>query len=242
MARECEIKMELMSDEEAQAVQERALSLGFREEDRRTELDFVPDTEGYGCRQAGLLLRFREIRRPRVTPEILLTLKIKNTATEGIQDNEELEMYLGRDQSGQPMFDTIRALLRERVGLELPITIASVRDFQTAYQIAVQELRMTERRALIEKHRQTLVRNGSVISLDYFPEGVGLFVELETQTPEALRDLINELYLAAGRLEQRTYGQLVEAKKAGQTESERRTCLFPETRERLGPTAKHPQH
>jgi hypothetical protein len=242
MARECEIKMQLTSDDEAQALQERALGLGFRENDRRTELDFVPDTPGFGCRQAGLLLRFREIRRPRTNPEILLTLKVKNTATQGFQDNEELELYLGKgDQSFQPPFDAIRIMLRDRVGIELPERIMAVRDFQVVYQIAVQELRMIERRALVEKHRRTLVRGSSVISLDVFPEEVGLFIELETQTPEALHGLIDELGLAAARLEERAYAQLVEAKKADQAEIERRTCLFPETRERLGPTVKPPR-
>lgn len=233
MVRECEMKMELRSDREVRSLEDRLLNMGYEACDERTELDFVPDNPGYTCRKAGLLLRFRLLRRPTTAPETLVTLKIKNTATNGFQDNEELEFYLDGRAEAHATFENINTVLRDQVDLELPETLWTVQNFTGIYNIAVHEMRMTERRALIEKHRRTFVHSDITVSIDSFHDNVGRFIEIETKKPGDLFLVLYELSLPQARQDSRTYGQIVAAKKAAFPEAERRVCVFPETRPTL---------
>lgn len=236
VAREVEIKVELQSAEEARALYDTALSVGFALEGDQTELDFVPDTPGYTCRKKGLLLRFRQVRRPDAPPRLLITLKIKNSASRYVQDTEELQFYIG-EIDAMPMLAKINAVLNESVHFTLPSALLEIVDFATAYRLAVEDLGLTARRALVEKHRRTLRRGTSELSLDIFPEPIGSFVELETHTPDELWALVDELKLRYAPLDARYYGDIVNTKQAGKPEAERRTALFPETRALLGAMA-----
>jgi adenylate cyclase class IV len=239
MAREVEIKVELQSDEQAQELHDLALSVGFIEGDNRTELDFVPDTSDYACREAGLLLRVRQVQRPETPPRMLITLKIKNQAMHDIQDSEELQFYIG-DSDAKPIFAKINAVLEQGAHFALPPTLLKVADFPAAYHLLVEDLELTSRRAFVEKRRRTLHRGTSELSLDIFPEPIGSFLELETRTPDQLRTLVDELKLTDAPLDARYYGDIVDAKQAKQPESERRTALFPETHASLGSMVMRP--
>jgi adenylate cyclase class IV len=235
MTRECEMKMELRSEQEAQSLLERAAALGFVDQDERTELDFVPDTDDFACRKAGLLLRFRLVRRPGAsTPQVLVALKVKNVGHSGVQDNEELEFFLHDGARAAPILGRVNDVLHERVHVALPADIGWLTDFAAVFRLAVYDLGMSQRRALVEKRRRTFARGESVLSVDTFPENVGRYLELETRSPEAVFALADELRLDRARLDPRPYGRIVEARKQDRPEAERRTCVFDDTREVLG--------
>lgn len=220
--RECEVKYVLIGDAEEQKIRTLLQSLSFKPLEEQLETDFVPDTQDFLCRKNNLLLRFRHIARAH-TNDILFTLKMGNTTKDGFKDAYELQYYFSqRDES---IFNSINTML-EKVGCPpLPSEVHTLKNIADI-RAFVSAVGYPSLRALIQKKRETYTQDGRVVTFDTFPGNIGKYVEIETQTPQELEDMVVALRLPKERLVLEDYGEIIKAKKSGLSDAEQRTALF----------------
>ena len=216
--RECEIKYQIGFDE-CNSLVLRLKKIGFEFISENIEIDYVPDAAEFKCRQAGLLLRFRGIYGQE--NDILLTLKIKGSR-EGLKDDQEIEFLLSK--FSEEKFSLINSILKEKIGKNIPLDIVKYNDVFKIKEYLL-SLEFSELRAFIEKKRRLYRRGEASVTFDDFPEDMGLYVELETNSPEALDELRMELNLKSRTAILEDYGEIIRNKKAGLPETERRTCV-----------------
>lgn len=233
MRREVEVKFRFRSEQDHARLRTRALDVGFQAEGRMRQLDFVPDTADYACRQSGLLLRLRETRHTGGSATLVVTLKVSHRPKYCFQDTEELEFYVG-SKEGTRVLDDMNAILEAtRVGFELPSALSVISDFRAIYMLLVKETGLTARRALIEKIRVSFYRNDCILFFDTLPAPLGRYVELESDHPGTLSNVIEELGLQHWESDSRFYATILQSLQPELPEAKQRTCLFLDTERRL---------
>lgn len=232
MARECEIKVRL-DRTLRQHVEQRLDTLGLRPGDHRTELDYAPDTPDGRLKAAGLLLRFRRIRRAGRPDQALVTVKAARPAA-GFQDNDEYEYRADLPAERAPGFAVIAALVRDRAGLDLPAGLAAADTLPEWSATLADTFGMTAVRACVEKSRTVRRGLGGEICVDRFPQPLGTWLELETSSPDTLRAAITALDLDTAPQDPRPYARILAALSPVAT----RTCLTPATFRELAPVLR----
>ena len=237
--RECEIKIPLKSSGQALEYLFALVQRGAEVHGARDEVDLVLDTQDFVMRKAGLLLRYRRIVRD-TTPTVLITLKVSPTDRgdgSWYQEHLEIEFSDAEVKSAQLKSDEIRTIIHERTGLQIP-DLSVPGTLSEWWGRLSDSLGTLSIRSLVQKRR--VVFTGSLndqkweACLDLFPEPVGPFLELETESPELLKRLLDELGIDQRNTDARTYGQIVGDVTQASTGKGTRVCVFPETNAEIG--------
>lgn len=220
MKKECELKYKIEEKKELNALLKNLKDTGFKFVEKRREKDFIPDRKNFPCRKSSILLRFRQINTP-TKQDILLTLKEKIYRGEYKIDDETEFLF---SKINQKDFKKINETLKKSTGHTLPRSILSEKNLD-ALQKRLQEIGWTEIRALNEKVRMYFTNDFVNITLDEFPEPVGLFCELEAETPALITAMAEKLSLSKKNLVTLDYGEIILSKKEG-SEKDRRTLIL----------------
>lgn len=220
MKKECELKYRIETRKELVTLLEKIKNNGFKFTEKRTEKDFVPDRKDFPCRKNSILLRFRQVNTKH-GQDILLTLKEKKYRGEHKIDDES-EFLFSKVSIGT--FKSINKKLKVSTGCTLPTSVLFKKDLDDIQKF-LKTIGWTEVRALNEKVRMYFT-NGSVnVTIDEFPEPIGLFCELEAETPDLISSLSRDLSLPKSRLVTMDYGEIIMSKKEG-NDNERRTLIL----------------
>lgn len=220
MRKECELKYKIEEKKDLRLLLKNLEDAGFKFVEKRREKDFVPDCKNFPCRKSSLLLRFRQINTA-TKQDILLTLKEKVYRGEYKIDNE-IEFLFSK--INYEYFEKINETLKKNTGYLLPESIFSERDLDVL-QKRLQGIGWTEIRALNEKVRMYFTNDLVDITLDEFPEPIGLFCELEAETPKRITEMAKKLSLPKKNLVTQDYGEIILNKKEG-SEKDRRTLIL----------------
>lgn len=221
--REIEIKLRLNDAAEQEAMAARLEQLGFVSEQAVEELDYVPDTVGYGCRKAGLMVRFRRVTCDGRPTRILLTFKKKYRDAKFIVA-DETEFYL--DEPDAEAWRYINLALVDAGVKPLPDGLLGGRDFMKVIELAFKG-GYAWFRILVEKRRQLWRRGELVATIDELPNGIGRFIELEAHSEQQLDELMAELGLPVSKLERLDYGDII-MRHNGSDDMIGRTAVFDE--------------
>lgn len=222
MYRECELKFKIENEDEKKKLQKRAETLGFSCVGRGMETDFSPDVDGFLCRKNGVLMRFRSLNMEDGKKDVLVTMKIKGTA-QAFQEYFEMEYLFSA--INQETAKKINERLQQVAGRTLPESIHEAKTFEELLEM-VKAAGFSEHRILLQKKRETYARENEKITFDFLPEGIGWYMELETNTPEKLKALVSAMELDMARAEAKNYGSILKEHKKHLSEKEMRTGLF----------------
>ncbi len=225
VTRECEIKSQIESKERETEILTKIEILGFSLRSSQRELDFCPDTPDSKCKTNGLLLRIRRILTDDGSQDILLTLKVKRTF-EGIKDDNEIQFYFSA--FSLPKLELINTYLEKAGAIKLGEEIRDIAKFESLKD-HLHDLGYTKLRSLIEKRRREYFKKRSSITLDEFPENIGKYIEIETESPNKLFRLAKYLGINDKNRILIDYGDLIKVKKKELSDEEQRTCLFPDS-------------
>lgn len=220
--RECEIKFAILSTKQEHHIQNILKENGFLAKEEQLETDYIPDTSDYLCRKNNILLRFRKIKTHTKT-DILLTLKIGKTNIQGFQDAHELQYYFSNIHKN--IFTKINKILKKLTNTTLPFYIHTFKKINPL-KIYLKKIGFPSLRTYIEKKRTIYFKDDINVTFDVFPENIGKYLEIETQSPYKLKLMINLLQLPKNQLELKDYGDIVKTKKEGMSEIKKRTALF----------------
>ncbi|MEK7152751.1 MAG: CYTH domain-containing protein [Patescibacteria group bacterium] len=222
---EYELKFKVGSDRTSiPAARKRLQEAGFVPGARAIETDYLPDTPDDVCKKAKMLLRFRQVEGTNAR-ELLLTLKIRQ-ADNGILHFHEYETDL---YSPDPtIIATINNLLQSQVGLRLNESVVQAKTLDEVRE-AVKSLGLTKHRILLSKYRENFSLGDDNATIDYFPDGMGLYVEFESHSAVALHQSIKSAEFDASTSINTDYGDLLKLHKADLQGQEQRTALFSES-------------
>lgn len=236
--RECEIKVPLTSSSVAIENLFALVQHGAEIRSARDELDVVLDTQNFAMRNAGLLFRYRRIIIDS-KPATLITLKVSPSIKDQrswYQEHLEIEFLASDKRLAKQKSDDIRKIIFERTGLKVP-DLSSPGTLSDWWSRLTDSIGTPSIRSLVQKRR--IVFAGCLNNqrweacLDLFPDPVGPFLELETESPELLKKLLVELNIDQHDIDARTYGQIVGERTGASTGKSSRICVFPETSEEI---------
>lgn len=199
------------------------IAKGFVLLEKRLETDFLPDTSDSLCKQNKLLLRIRHI----VTQDSerwLLTLK-RRLHHEQYQDHEETETLF--DNPDLATFEHINQVLFSSVKAGINPKLLMLSDL---YDIRADlcSSGFSRVRILIDKYREKYDKDGLHVTLDFFPNGMGAFMELEAFEEKQIANLIVELGFEKKKIIVDDYGDLLKQYNANKPFDEVRVGLFSE--------------
>jgi hypothetical protein len=218
---ECEIKYKIDGKNELERIVKLLEQKKFTYVSLNKETDFVPDVEGFLCRKNSTLLRFREIKGKHLH-DILVTMKVKGSS-QSFQEFYELEYSFQKYDN--EIFQKISKYIHEITGIKIPQAIHSLTSFNDLVEL-IRNIGFNEHRIWLEKLRRKYNRRNEVVTIDLLPEGIGYYLEVETDSELKLNNLIKEFNLETDLLETMDYGDILKKHKKGQEEKEQRTGLF----------------
>ena len=220
---EYELKFKIGSDRDSiLAARKKLQGADFVPGARSIETDYLPDTPDDACKRAKILLRFRQVENAD-SRELLLTLKIKQ-ADDGILHFREYETDLYWPD--MTIIATINDLLQSQTGLSLNDAVIRAKTLDEV-RVAVKSLGLTKLRILLSKYRENFSLGKDNATVDYFPDGMGVYVEFESHSSAALRRSIKQVGLDTSASIDTDYGDLLKLYKADLRGQAQRTALFP---------------
>lgn len=203
------------------AMREKLQRVGFHAGTRAIETDYLPDTSDDACKNAKILLRFRQVENVS-SQELLLTLKVKQDDGKILHFREyETDLH----EPDTEMIVTINKLLQSHVGLSLDKTITDARTLEEVRR-ACRLLGFTKQRILLAKYRENFSLGKDNATVDYFPDNMGVYVEFESHSPEALRLIIKRAGFDISIGISTDYGDLLKQHKDLLKVYQQRTALF----------------
>ena len=188
---------------------------------RCIETDYLPDTSNDACKRANILLRFRQVEG--VGPSVLLlTLKIRQ-ADNGVLHFREYETNL--NTPNLKIIAIINDLLQAYTGLILSGTVLRAKTLKQV-KAAIHTVGFTRHRILLSKYRENFILGDDNATIDYFPDDMGVYIEFESHTMEALRNRIKQVGFSLAAGTDTDYGDLLKLHKAGLQDQAQRTALF----------------
>ncbi|TXG77990.1 CYTH domain-containing protein [Patescibacteria group bacterium] len=198
------------------------LAHSFIHDETRIETDYLPDTPQDDCKKHGLLFRLREVvdcnRRL-----MLVTIKVRKPS-KNFLDFQEIETIIPTTDTDT--VERMEAMLQAATGIPESLSAFSVASDLTEARHLLADIGYTKTRIHSDKFRRTFKFKDSVASLDYFPEGMGLYLELESHSPVELKKLISQLALDPSSAITTDYGDLLKQHKASFSEQDRRKAIF----------------
>jgi adenylate cyclase class IV len=222
---EYELKFKVGTDIAAiPSIHQQLQTAGFAPNLRCIETDYLPDDTNDSLKRAKLLLRFRQVDMAD-SHTLLLTLKAKQADNDVLHFHEyETDLY----QPDANIIAIINDLLHVQTGVQLGEGVLAASTLEQARE-AVTALGLTKHRILLSKYREHFSLGPDNATIDYFPDGMGVYVEFESHSAAALRRIVAcaGFNLPAGTTTD--YGDLLKLHKAGQTGQNQRTALFSPT-------------
>lgn len=219
---EYELKFKVGSDRSSiPAARKELQGAGFVPSARAIETDYLPDTPDDACKKAKMLLRFRQVESAD-SQELLLTLKIKQADNDILHFREyETDLYA----PDLAIIATINDLLQSQVGLSLNDAVIRAKSLDEVRE-AVKSLGLTKHRILLSKYRENFNLGDDNTTIDYFPDGMGVYVEFESHSSAALHLSVNRTGFDASASIDTDYGDLLKLHKADLQGQAQRTALF----------------
>ncbi len=219
---EYELKFKIGSDRDSiHVAREKLQGAGFKPGARSIETDYLPDTPSDACKKAKMLLRFRQVENAD-SQELLLTLKVKQDDN-GILHFREYETDLYSPD--MTITSTINDLLESQTGLRLNDAVIRAKTLKEL-RVAVKNLGLTKHRILLSKYRENFSLGKDNATVDYFPDGMGVYIEFESYSSEALHRSIKHVGLDISTSIDTDYGDLLKLHKADLQGQAQRTALF----------------
>ena len=194
---------------------------GFIAGARSIETDYLPDTPDDACKKARILLRFRQVDNGN-SHELLLTLKVK-------QDNEGVQHYLEYEtnlpQPDKSVVAKINELLKANTGLTLDESVLQSVTLDKVVD-AVLSVGFSKHRILLSKYRENFNLVDDNATIDYFPDGMGVYVEFESHSATALHRIIKSAGYDSNDGTDIDYGDLLKLHKANLPTDQQRKALF----------------
>ena len=220
---EYELKFKLGDDLEVlQAARTRLKEAGFIPGQRSIETDYLPDTPNDDCKNAKILLRFREVEEAS-SHVLLLTLKIKQ-ADGNVLHFREYEVDLG-NHGEQQVIMTINDLLREHTGLILNSAVLHAKTLEQVKD-AITAIGFSKHRILLSKYRENFSKGKDNATIDFFPDGMGIYTELESHSIDALHANVKSIGFQEHDGIVTDYGDLLKLHKHNERDQAQRTALF----------------
>lgn len=219
---EYELKFKVGSDRNSiPAVRKKLQGADFKPGARSIETDYLPDTPADACKKAKMLLRFRQVENAD-SHELLLTLKIKQ-ADNGLLHFREYKTDLYSPDL--TIVTTINNLLQSETGLRLSEAVIRAKTLDEVKE-AVKGLGLTKHRILLSKYRENFSLGDDNATIDYSPDGMGVYVEFESHSAEALRRSVKGAGFDASTSIDIDYGDLLKLHKVDLEDQPQRTALF----------------
>lgn len=220
---EYELKFKLGDDLQVlQAARMKLQEAGFIPGLRSIETDYLPDTPNDDCRKAKILLRFREVEGT-TFHALLLTLKIKQ-ADGNVLHFREYEVDLGGHGDRQ-VIATINNLLREYTGLILNDDVLHAKTLEQVKD-AIKAIGFSKHRILLSKYRENFSKGKDNATIDFFPDGMGIYTELESHSIDALYANVKSIGFQERDGIVTDYGDLLKLHKHNEQDQAQRTALF----------------
>lgn len=198
---ECELKLKISNNEIENSLRCCLSETGFVKTDFRVETDCVLDTvdNAFG----NMLFRLRKITRDSIE-SILFTVKIKGSSTT-FQDNIELEIdpYIYSVDDA----NTIVEAIHKKTGIIIPVGVFAIKDIKVIFSILEKNGVYVQRTT--QKKREEFTGKDAKVTFDIFPDPVGTYFEIESDSEENLYKIVRILNLEQFPLEKRNYGQIV---------------------------------
>lgn len=198
---ECELKLKIDNHEIENSLRRCLCETGFEKTDFRIETDYVLDTidNDFG----NMLFRLRKITRES-SESLLFTVKIKGSSA-SFQDNMELE--LTPETYNIDDANIIIEAIQKKTGIIIPAEIFALKDRENIF-LELEKVGIYVQRTT-QKKREEFIGDVAKATFDIFPEPVGTYFEIESDSEEKLYETIRMLNLQNCPLEKRNYGQIV---------------------------------
>lgn len=220
--KEIEIKVRLGDDFNAlKAARTTVQQLGFTQNGIRLETDYLPDTNDDLCKRAGLLLRFRK-EETTASVNWLLTLKWR-TDTDGVMDFLEIETDFTNVDTDT--FRHIQLVIMNATGHKLDQSLLESKSFAHLRTI-LQSSGFDKNRILLDKYREEYSKGQDNITLDFFPDGMGTYMEIESHTKRQLESIVKRAKIIPKDVIVTDYGDLLKEHKKHLPPTEQRVALF----------------
>ena len=195
--------------------------LKFKHVSSRVETDFLPDTDDGLCKKNHLLLRFRKVESHDTT-KWLLTLK-KRIDTNNVMDFVEIETDFSNIDNDT--FNYINQLLFENTKLTLPTKVLKASSIKQVRDI-VSKCGFMASRILLDKYREEYSKATDNVTLDFFPDGMGAYMEIESYTRAKLDAVAKKLGVVPKDIITTDYGDLLKEHKKYLSNEQQRIALF----------------
>lgn len=217
MRRECELKYRVNNDEHS-SIEQKLSELGFFFQRNIVETDFIFDTEDRLCRNSNMLFRLRiETDGEKQRSRTLVTVKNKkrnslivdskniNYRITAFQDNSEIEFNAYNPDEKEVSFciDCLEKVTGYSISKDDFMEQSLLRLMHNFFAKGFTHLE------ILQKKRTYYNRSNINICLDFFPEGNGKFIEIETYNETDLYDVVELLGMSSDNLESRNYGEII---------------------------------
>ncbi len=220
--RELEVKFYLGKKlSKGNKIEQKLLDNGFRFVESRIETDFLPDTMNSDCKRNNILFRIREVITKN-DKSILITVKLRKPSS---KFTDFIEIETSMPNIDVQTFNLIRKILKDTTGITLNNSIKVERSLVSIRHI-LEDQGYTKVRIYLDKFRREYKLDKVIATLDYFPDGMGLFLELEAYTPSDLNHVIKLLGLDSSTIITTDYGDLLKDHKKDWTAKEQREAVF----------------
>ena len=220
--KEIEVKVKLGTDFKSLENNRLAVKrLGFSYKVTQLETDYLPDTPDDLCKRNGLLLRFRKVETRKST-EWLLTLK-KRITNDGVMDFDEIETEFTNPDI--ETFEHINELLLIATGHSLDETVLDRTTLDKVRDI-VRGCGFTKDRILLDKYREEYSKSKDRIMLDFFPDDMGAYMEIESHSKSKLEAIVTQMNIPSEVIITTDYGDLLKEHKHNLPSAEQRVALF----------------
>lgn len=219
---EVELKFKVGADRDAiPLVRKKLQNAGFITGARSIETDYLPDTSDDACKKAKMLLRFRQVNTAN-SHELILTLKIKQEDKAVLHS---LEYETSLPDPDHIVVRKISELLKAEVGLSLDKSVLKSTTLDEVIK-SVTKIGFSRHRILLSKYRENYSLGEDNATIDYFPDGVGVFVEFESHSSIALSRVIKLAGFHSNEGIVTDYGDLLKLHKANLPAEQQRIALF----------------
>lgn len=198
---ECELKLKIDNHEIEDSLRHCLCKTGFEKTDFRTETDCVLDTADNAF--GNMLFRLRKITRDS-SESLLFTVKIKGSSA-SFQDNMELE--IAPETYNINDANVIIEAIQKKTGITIPTEVFAMKDRENIF-LELEKIGICVQRTT-QKKREEFTGNIAKATFDIFPDPVGTYFEIESDSEEKLYETIRMLNLENCPLEKRNYGQIV---------------------------------
>lgn len=226
--REVEVKFKINNDAQSlKRIKDLLHDIGFVFVEKRIETDFLPDTEDNLLKVNNILLRFRFVQTNK-GHQRLLALK-KRRGTKGVLDFEEIETDL--DDVHKATKQYIKTTIKAVTGVTIEDNLLASTDLEELQRL-LNAAGLSKFRILLDKYREEYKKNTCKVTLDFFPDGMGRYLEIEGYTENEITEVYHSLGFHKNQVISIDYGDILKAHKVSLKGSRQRMAQFSDSSRR----------